>query len=309
MNIPKGLLKEGSRSQLVKDLQRELKEKGFDPKGVDGQFGPHTEAAVKAFQKAHKLSADGVVGPQTWKALGGDRFEDAKPTKPAPAKPAPSGKPGATTPDVYKGGPINLAPAGWSEKKKYDYYSSIVRAKGGKVDGKMPTVLGLRGLSPSGKHHSSTSAASYDETFVVIKNGHASLYRGATHPGQTRSSMSPDVNGDGVGDVGTIRPGNYVAKPNGPHGGNSSFWVNTVGGSGSLPGYRDTNHDGFYSSSEKSASERRNDKLTGVLFHQGNANAPSSVGCQTMSPSTFSAFLKTVGGGKATFRYTLVDAS
>jgi len=37
---------------------------------ADGDFGPHTEAALKAFQQAHGLEADGIAGRQTYRALG-----------------------------------------------------------------------------------------------------------------------------------------------------------------------------------------------------------------------------------------------
>ena len=35
--------------------------------GVDGDFGSGTEKAVKNFQKEHGLTADGIVGKDTWK--------------------------------------------------------------------------------------------------------------------------------------------------------------------------------------------------------------------------------------------------
>ena len=63
------LLKRDSSGPDVLTLQSTLKQLGFDPKGVDGVFGPGTEAAVIAFQKAKGLTPDGICGPATMSAL------------------------------------------------------------------------------------------------------------------------------------------------------------------------------------------------------------------------------------------------
>jgi putative chitinase len=63
------VLKQGSSGPEVRDLQQRLIDLGFDPNGVDGNFGPGTTAAVIAFQQSKGLQADGVAGPATMAAL------------------------------------------------------------------------------------------------------------------------------------------------------------------------------------------------------------------------------------------------
>lgn len=62
----------GATGDMVEALQRTLKSKLSTSSGisVDGDFGPATEGAVKAFQKQEKLEVTGVVNEATWKALG-----------------------------------------------------------------------------------------------------------------------------------------------------------------------------------------------------------------------------------------------
>lgn len=65
---PPETLRRGARGDQVKRLQAMLTADGYAVK-IDGDFGPTTYAAVRKFQLARKLVADGVVGPQTWKEL------------------------------------------------------------------------------------------------------------------------------------------------------------------------------------------------------------------------------------------------
>lgn len=63
------LLKRGSKGAAVRELQTLLNARGRSL-NVDGDFGPATEAAVRAFQEQRGLTVDGIVGKQTWAALG-----------------------------------------------------------------------------------------------------------------------------------------------------------------------------------------------------------------------------------------------
>ena len=64
------ILRQGAKGSEVKEVQRRLKQWGYYNGAVDGVFGAGTKKAVIAFQKKNGLTADGVVGKSTYKALG-----------------------------------------------------------------------------------------------------------------------------------------------------------------------------------------------------------------------------------------------
>lgn len=75
VQIELNVLRKGDKGEQVKTLQRLLLALGYKMKNglrtykVDGSFGQATLNAVLAFQKAEKLTQDGVVGAKTWNAL------------------------------------------------------------------------------------------------------------------------------------------------------------------------------------------------------------------------------------------------
>jgi putative chitinase len=71
------ILKIGDNNENVKLMQQKL---GIEPAVTN--FGPKTEAAVKAFQAANGLTPDGIVGPSTWNKIMGESasIAPAKPT-------------------------------------------------------------------------------------------------------------------------------------------------------------------------------------------------------------------------------------
>lgn len=62
---PGYLIRRGSTGTNVRLIQAVVKTT------ADGVFGPKTESAVKVYQRKHGLSADGIVGPATWRVMFG----------------------------------------------------------------------------------------------------------------------------------------------------------------------------------------------------------------------------------------------
>ena len=68
---PMPVLRQGASGEVVRALQTLLTNGAsgawnVTPQGIDGNFGPHTEASVQAFQTWGGVASDGVVGDQTW---------------------------------------------------------------------------------------------------------------------------------------------------------------------------------------------------------------------------------------------------
>ena len=69
-NFEAVLSKIGSRGEEVARIQGALKNSGYYLGGIDGVFGVKTQEALMRFQEARGLTADGIAGTQTLKALG-----------------------------------------------------------------------------------------------------------------------------------------------------------------------------------------------------------------------------------------------
>lgn len=327
-------LRLGSRGEDVRQLQAELRAAGHEL-AQDGLFGPRTLGAVRSFQRARGLVVDGVVGPKTRAELARpDHMVQERSGQGTLPLRAPSEEERAVRPEgVLRPGelesrsraarprrvvgaarvPVALAPRGASEGQKYEHYRRLVEASGGRMNARGPTVLGLRGLDPSGTIRETRARSEMVDTFIVLDTDAAGRptvreFRGSSYPAQRSSSQSPDVTRDGRGDVGMIAEGHYSVVPNGLYKGNTSYHVRTQAGSGRLPGVRDTNQDGQHDAAEWEAARRRGDTITSVLFHPGTrAGNVASIGC--LNVADWRGFVDALGGPRGRFEFTLINAA
>lgn len=190
------------------------------------------------------------------------------------------------------------APNYLTRRQSFEYYSEMARLSGLRVS--RTTVIGLRGLSPNGRRHSSNdNATPYDDTFVILDpdTQTATEFLGATHAGEAANPLSPQG-------IAQIEPGLYQATPSGHYLGMSSWYVTTAYGSGFIPCRRDANGNGYIDNTEEErlwASE--------ILFHNGcSIYYGASRGCQVLPPGEMERFVGEVGS-QTSFDYLLLDAN
>jgi hypothetical protein len=175
-----------------------------------------------------------------------------------------------------------------------------------------PFLIGIRGVKPlAPETHETIAAPLYDDTFVLLVPSAAPPYvfAGATHPYQRDSKLSPDIDGDGRGDVGCIRPGHFeltlaLDKPY------PIFTVTLPGGNGNLPCFRDTSHDSRYSAAELSQMSF----VSACLVHTGFDAPPdsehrSSIACQTANIADLRYMASHARAFGRKIDYVLLDAA
>lgn len=108
-------LSRGASGEWVQYLQQLLERWGYGPGSIESEFAASTEDAVRAFQGAAGLNADGVVNAATWAALVGDQA----------ASSSSSSGGGSASGDVPQefvdaGAPANLSE--WTDEQRNGYF-------------------------------------------------------------------------------------------------------------------------------------------------------------------------------------------
>lgn len=148
-------VRRGDKSDWVKKIQTAV---GALP--VDGDFGPGTEARVRALQRDHGLVPDGIVGPQSWIAMDG-------PPPAAPAAPAPPAPPTPSVAPLAAPLPVAALPPADDATHKC-------------------SVVSKAALGPDGQKFASVSGPGF---FTIGKTTMDAYLAGAKPPGVSDSTV------------------------------------------------------------------------------------------------------------------------
>ena len=223
-----GKLALGATGPEVKELQLRLKAQGFYNGNVGGNFGPGTEAAVKAFQRANGMTVDGWAGPQTMAKLRGT----SSPTPTTPTAPVTPSTPASNdarvqaaidfgmsnlgAPYVGGGSPFRFGTRP-GDGRVYQMqgqkpYRSPAGVIGFDCSGFVVAMFRKAGVDLAAQHMASSSTMKNGLPSVpknalqpgdlLVKNGHVVMYLGGGKVLESASSGDPD--GDGLGN-GSVR--------------------------------------------------------------------------------------------------------
>lgn len=279
--VPPAGLKRGSHGAAVKLLQSDLVKLKYlsahDAATGPGTFGPHTEAAVKAFQHHAHLPATGVYDSRTRNALAlalQPHHTVKHPTQVSHGLPAGTGA-------------------------QYAYFQKRV----GKHFKTGPNQMNLIGYRHPTSTYANGGRGVYDDKLYMVwkdASGHPHVQRFTYNadPAQVFVGTAKDVNGDGRGDLGRI-PAGFHSFALSTRAGTGAHCLRTAQGDFKVE--RDVNHDGRFDEHRLSSGG------SNFLFHEGGSTGTWSQGCQTLAPSQWQKFWSAVKHAHGTIGYTLIN--
>lgn len=168
---PTRTLRKGYQGEDVKTVQSRLKELGYYTGSVDGKYGSSTMAAVKAFQQANGLTADGLAGSGTYRVLfsTGAKPTTGTTTPPAATTAPATGAPARTLRQNDKGSDVSALQA---RLKELGYYTSLVDGSfGSGTTAAVKAFQARNGLTADGVAGSATYAILFsDKAQAAVKN-------------------------------------------------------------------------------------------------------------------------------------------
>lgn len=305
-------LRENDTAAEVKLLKQMLMRvlRPIPPLVVDTYFDVRTKHAVQRFQAEIGASADGVVGPITWRKLSDAAAPCSDFSRPL---------------DCFD---LSVQPslpdtAGMADSEKYDLYSAMLKQGSGDLKGALDdldlgrkVILGVRVPTNS---RINQGAGAYDDRFVILQRVKDTKWA-IEFPGNTDPSSryeqgykyrkgdieGADADGDGVRDLGRLPSGSYLYRVEKGH----SKYGNVLRSVAKINVQRDTNHDGYFDAMDTVTKPEALSAGYSILFHKGGNNITGSAGCQTLKPGVFEEFWKALGVSKQKeFWYVLVEAN